>query len=317
MTSSTPTVQPIASDLTDRADEAYSDLPPETRQSILGELKEIVSDLRHSRDLIYQLTLRDIRVRYKQALFGFGWAVLIPAAVVFAGMVVRFALASAANRRFLTNEIAAMAVKSVPWGFFVGSINGTTASLLSNMALVTKVYFPREVLPLSSVLAQSFDSVIGAMLVAMVLPFLGVTPSIQLLWVPLLLILLWLFVLAAGLFLSCANVFFRDVKYLVQVFLMFGIFVTPVILDAPVYGHRGSQWMMLNPIAPLLEGLRLTIIEHQNLLHEIPAPATHAIKPFIFWHPWFLAYSAAWAIGGLLLSSVLFHRTERQFAEIV
>jgi ABC-type polysaccharide/polyol phosphate export permease len=287
------------------------------RHGVWGDLREIVSELVSTRDLVTQLTLRDIRVRYKQAVFGFGWAVLIPAAVVLAGMVIRFALATAANRKFVTAEVASMAIKSVPWGFFVGSINATTASLLSNITLVTKVYFPREVLPLSAVAAQTFDSTIGALLVALVLPFLGITPSLQLLWVPLLLVLLWLFVLAAGLFLSCANVFFRDVKYLVQVFLMFGIFVTPVILDATMYGHRGSQLMMMNPIAPLLEGLRLAIVDHRNLLQEVVAPPTRATQAFVFWHPWFLAYSAAWAIGGLVFSSVLFHRTERRFAEIV
>jgi ABC-type polysaccharide/polyol phosphate export permease len=291
-------------------------LPPENRRTIFGDLKEIVTELSTTRDLIHQLTLRDIRVRYKQAVFGFGWAVLIPAAVVCAGLVVRFALATAANRRFLTSELAAMAIKSVPWGFFVGSINASTASLLGNMALVTKVYFPREVLPLSSILAQSFDSMIGAVLVVLLLPFIGVTPSIQLLWVPLLLVLLWILVLAVGLFLACANVFFRDVKYLVQVFLMFGIFITPVILDATVYGHRGSQLMMLNPIAPILEGLRLAIVDHQNLLVEVVA-TTKATEPFVFWHPWFLGYSAAWAFGGLFFSAILFHRSERRFAEIV
>ena len=293
-------------------------LPPETRRTILGDVKEIVSELSQTRDLVHQLTLRDIRIRYKQAVFGFGWAVLIPAAVVGAGLVVRYALAASSGRRFLTTEIAYMAVKSVPWGFFVGSINSATGSLLSNLTLVTKVYFPREVLPLSGILAQSFDSLIGGALVLLLLPFLGVTPSMQLLWVPLLALLLWIFALAAGLFLSCANVFFRDVKYLVQVFLMFGIFITPVILDATAYGHRGSQWMMLNPIAPLLEGLRLAIVDHKNLLFEVAAPPTAANpRGFIFWRPWMLGYSAAWAFGGLLFSAILFHRSERRFAEIV
>lgn len=292
-------------------------LPEESRPSIFRDFREIVSELATSRDLIHQLTLRDIRVRYKQAIFGFGWAVLIPAAVVCAGLVVRFALAESAGRRFLSSELASMAIKSVPWGFFVGSINGATASLVSNMTLVTKVYFPREVLPLSAVLSQTFDSAIGLLLVALVLPFIGVRPSVQLLWVPVLLLMLWVFVLATGLFLACANVFFRDVKYLVQVFLMFGIFVTPVILDATAYGHRGSQWMMLNPIAPLLEGLRLTVVEHRSLTTEIIAPATKATQAFVFWHPWFLIYSAVWAIGGLLVMSILFHRSERRFAETV
>jgi ABC-type polysaccharide/polyol phosphate export permease len=300
------------------ADQPQESLPPEVRRTVLGDLKEIAAELAQTRDLVHQLTLRDIRIRYKQAVFGFAWAVLIPAAVVCAGLVVRYALAASSGRAFNRSEIANMAIKSVPWGFFVGSINAATNSLLGNLTLVTKVYFPREVLPLSGILAQTFDSAIGAVLVSLLLPFLGVSFSIQLLWVPVLLVMLFVYVLAAGLFLSCANVFFRDVKYLVQVFLMFGIFVTPVILDATAYGHRGAPLMMLNPLAPMLEGLRLAIVDHHNLLSVAYAQPTR-LNPdgFVFWRPWYLAYSAAWAFGGLLVSAIMFHRSERRFAEIV
>jgi len=116
-------------------------------------------------------------------------------------------------------QLAGMAVKAVPWAFFVGCVSTGTSSLVSNTSLVTKIYFPREVLPLSTVLAQTFDSLIGGTLIACVLPFFGVRLSVELLWVPVLLALLWMFALAAALFLSRANLFFRDVKYMVQVFL--------------------------------------------------------------------------------------------------
>jgi lipopolysaccharide transport system permease protein len=285
---------------------------PEVRRTVLGDLREIVAEMRHCGDLVQQLTLRDIRIRYKQAALGFAWAILVPAAVVFAGIAVRVAIAYASGRHLERGQLAGMAVKAVPWAFFVGCLNSGTSSLVGNTALVTKIYFPREVLPLSAVLAQTFDSVIGLILITLLLPFFGVTPSVQLLWVPVLLLLLWTLAFAAALFLSRANLFFRDVKYIVQVFLTFGIFVTPVILDAPMYGPRGSPIMMLNPMAPILEGLRLSVVYHRNLLEPVSAPAG-----FPFWHPWHLAYSAAWAFGGLLISLVLFHRSERRFAEVV
>src|SRR3982751_5293454 len=248
---------------TDRVAGAYrtsSDVPPDVRHTILGDAREIVEELRHSGDLIRQLALRDIRVRYKQAIFGFAWAILIPAAVVLAGMAVRVAVAYAAGRHTDMSQLAGMAVKAVPWAFFVGCLSTGTSSLVSNTSLVTKIYFPREVLPLSTVLAQSFDSLIGGTLIACALPFFGVRLSVELFWVPVLLMLLWTFALAAALFLSRANLFFRDVKYMVQVFLTFGIFVTPVILDAPMFGERMSHYIMLNPIAPILEGLRLSVV---------------------------------------------------------
>jgi ABC-type polysaccharide/polyol phosphate export permease len=284
---------------------------PVVRRTIVGDLREIVAELRSCRDLVHQLTLRDIRIRYKQAVFGFAWALLIPAAVVLAGMAIRVAVAYNSGGNVQVAQLGGMAVKAVAWAFFVGCLGTGTASLVSNLSLVTKIHFPREVLPLSSVLAQSFDSVIGGVLVALMLPFLGVTASLQLLWVPVLVVLLWCLALAAALFLSRANLFFRDVKYMVQVFLTFGIFITPVILDAPMFGPKGARILMLNPIAPLLEGLRLSIVSHHNLLQPLVAPAG-----FLFWRPWYLAYSAAWAIGGLLISAILFHRSEPRFAEV-
>ena len=290
----------------------HTEEAPEVRRTVLGDLREIVAEMRHCGDLVQQLTLRDIRIRYKQAALGFAWAILVPAAVVFAGMAVRVALAYASGRHLDRVQLAGMAVKAVPWAFFVGCLNTGTASLVGNTALVTKIYFPREVLPLSAVLAQTFDSLIGLILITLLLPFFGVTPSVQLLWVPVLLLLLWTLAFAAALFLSRANLFFRDVKYMVQVFLTFGIFVTPVILDAPMYGPRASRIMMLNPMSPILEGLRLSVASHHNLLEPLNAPAG-----FPFWHPWYLAYAAAWALGGLLISLVLFHRSERRFAEVV
>ena len=231
-----------------------------------------------------------------------------------AGMVIRYAVAYSNGRGMQTSALAGMAVKAVPWAFFVGCLNTSTPSLVANMSLVTKIYFPREVLPLSTVLAQTFDSSIGLLLVSLTLcvPFFGVTPSIQLLWVPVLLLLLWLLALGAGLFLACANLFFRDVKYLVQVFVTFGIFITPVILDISAYGPKIAPYMMLNPVSPILEGLVLTIVAHHNLLDPFVTRTG-----FETWHPWYLAYSALWAVGGLLLSSLFFHRSERRFAEIV
>jgi ABC-type polysaccharide/polyol phosphate export permease len=282
------------------------------KRTIIGDLRTVVREVLERRDLVRQFVLRDIRVRYKQAVFGFAWALLVPCMIIVAGLAVRIAIAHAAGLSLTTNQVAGMAVKSVPWAFFVGCIGAGTLCLTANLALVTKVYFPRLVLPLSSVLAQSFDSLIGLALLTVVLPVLGVTPSWQLLWVPLLLVLLWTLALTLAVFLSCANLFFRDVKYLVQVFLTFGIFVTPVLVEAGMFGKRIAPIVMLNPVAPILEGLRLSVVVHHNLLENYTGS-----KGFVVWQPWYLAYVAAWAFGGLVLSVIMFHRSERRFAELV
>lgn len=294
-----------------RATPIAESVPLGRSRSVIRDIGEIVREVSGSRDLLQQLVKRDIRVRYKQAVFGFAWAVVVPLAVVMAGLTVRAAMAATSGRALNVAQIAGVAVKSLPWAFFVGCLNTATPSIVSNVNLVTKIYFPREVLPLGAVLAQTFDSSIGAGLVLLLLPFLGVHPTFALLWVPVLILMLWVFCLAAALLLSCANLFFRDVKYIVQVFLSFGIFMTPVLLDAPMYGRTGSQWIMLNPVAPILEGLRLAIVERHNLLLPLAAP-----QGFPFWTPGYLVYSAVWAFGGLLVTAIIFHRAEEHFAEL-
>ena len=289
-----------------------SDADP-ARKSALADLREIVSDLWQGRELLQQLTLRDIRIRYKQAVMGFGWSIFMPIMIVLSGALVRLAMSHVSGLPFDAKQVAALAVKALPWAFFVGSIGFATASLTANIQLVTKVYFPREVLPLSSTLAQCFDAAIGLATLVVVLPFLGVRPSVALLWVPVLLLLLVLFTSAAALFLSCANLFFRDVKYIVQVLLTFGIFFTPVFFEPSMLGARASRLVMLNPLSPMLEGLRLCVVEGHNLLAALPATAAGAVV----WSPWYLAYAAAWAVLGLLFSALLFHRAEFVFAEYV
>jgi lipopolysaccharide transport system permease protein len=293
-----------------------STLPVERRRSLLGDLHEIaVDELWKYRELLYQLMLRDIRIRYKQAVMGFAWAILMPALIVAAGTLVRFAMAYVGGGHVSHNAIAGMAVKALPWAFFVGAIGFATTSLTGNLPLVSKIYFPREVLPLSATLAQSFDSTIGAVTVGIALPLLGVHYGLTALWAPVLAVLIFCTTAGAALFLGCANLFFRDVKYIVQVLLTFGIFFTPVFFEPRMFGPLGARAMMLNPLAPLLEGLRLSVVEGHNLL--VPLVLATPKGDVIVWSPWYLAYGAAWAILGLIASVLVFHRTEGKFAEYV
>lgn len=282
----------------------------------VADLREIAVDLWNFRELLSQLARRDIKIRYKQAVMGFGWAVFMPILIVLAGLIVRFAIAYAGGQPIDRADAGALALKGLCWSFFVGTLGFATGSLTANITLVTKVAFPREVLPLSSLLAQGFDSLIAAAAILLVLPFLGLALTPALLWIPTLLLLLVLLTAAASLVLSCANLFFRDVKYIVQVLLTFGIFFTPVLFDATVLGQRGAELIMLNPVAPLLEGLRLAAFGGHSLLEpvvELSAKGT----PIMVWQPWYLLYATAWSAGGLAAGAVLFHRAEYAFAEFV
>jgi ABC-type polysaccharide/polyol phosphate export permease len=275
----------------------------------------VVADVIGARDLLRHLVRRDIRVRYKQSAMGLAWVLLMPTLVVFSGMIVRLAVAQHGGAPLDRAVVGGLALKSVPWGFVVGGLGFATASLVTNQNLVTKIYFPREVLPLAALLTQGFDSGLALLAVIVALPFLGLTVGPALLWVPLLLVLLFLQVLAAGLILSCGNVFFRDVRYIVQVVLTFGIFFTPVFYEPAMLGAQGSLLVMLNPVAPLLEGLRLVAIEGHDLL--TPLTVSSGTELLYAWRPWYLLYSAAWAVGGLGVATPVFRNSVTSFAEYI
>ncbi len=293
-------------------------------ESLLGGLAEMVRELIQYRELLGQMVLRDVRIRYKQAIMGFGWAVFMPLMIVGAGFLVKYAMARMSGTDLHAAAFSGMTVKALGWAFFVGAIGFSANSLTGNISLVTKIYFPREVFPLSAVLTQAVDSLIGsAFLAVFLLTVLGVGFSTQQLWLIPLLAALLMLTTAAALALSCANVFFRDVKYLVQIVVSFGIFFTPVFYEPESFGPLGCRLMMLNPLAPLLEGMRLAAvghidqfnqITHVNLLNTLTVGAGGEI---LAWTPWYLVYSLAWAVLGLLVSWRVFHKLEFVYAEYI
>lgn len=265
----------------------------------------ILRDLWSSRELLDQLVRRDVRLRYRQAVMGFAWALLMPALTICAGLVIKGALASAGGA---SPSLAGIALKAWAWAFFAGAMNFATMSLLTNISLVTKIWFPREVLPLSAVLAQCVDSFIGLVILAVVMPLLGLTISWSILWLPILLVLLLMFTTGLAFLFACANMFFRDVKYILQVLLTFGIFFTPVLLE-PAQMGRYAEIVMLNPLSPVLEGLRLAVTGGHNLLTPLDVGGAVA------WRPWWLVYSAVWSILLLWGGLRFFRGSAARFAE--
>jgi ABC-type polysaccharide/polyol phosphate export permease len=239
----------------------------------------------------------------------------MPCLIVLSGLIIRYAMAQISGQSLAARDIANIAVKGVGWAFFVGALGFATASLIGNSNLVTKIYFPREVLPLSSVAAQGFDTSIGLVTLVIILPLLGVRFHASFVWVPLLLLLLVLFTTGVSLFLSCANLFFRDVKYIVQVVLMFGIFFTPIFFEPAMLGPRGALLVTINPLTGILEGLRLAVVDGRDLLH----PITTVVKGTerVIWTPWELLYSAVCAVGSVLGATMMFRRLQHLFAEYV
>src|SRR5262249_46336401 len=155
-----------------------------------------------------QLVLRDLRVRYKQAALGLAWAVFMPILIVMSGVLVRFAISQVTGNPFDRSTVLTLMLKGLAWGFFVAAIGVATPSLTGSGNLITKVYFPREVLPLAAITAAGVDSMIGSIIFVLLFPFLGVALTASALWAPVLVVLFVVLTVGIGVFLSCANVFF-------------------------------------------------------------------------------------------------------------
>jgi lipopolysaccharide transport system permease protein len=273
-------------------------------------IRTILRDLWTSRELFQQLTQRDLKLRYRQAVMGFAWALFLPALTITAGLILRMAFTKSGS--VAAPSLGGIAIKSWAWAFFAGAMNFATISLLSNASLVTKIYFPREVLPLASIVAQGVDSLIGlaTLLLAGFWPPMGFHWSIELLWIPLLLASLLLLTTGLAFLFACANLFFRDVKYILQVLLTFGIFFTPVLFDPATFGPKYSKLMMVNPLAPILEGLRLTLVERSSLLEVI-----RMADGTLVWSPWYLVYALVVGLAATLIGMVAFRKSAAYFAE--
>jgi ABC-type polysaccharide/polyol phosphate export permease len=215
------------------------------------------------RDLLYMLTWREIKVRYKQTVMGMLWAVLMPLVIVCAGLVVRFAFAKVSGTPLALSDLTSVTVKAVPWAFFVSALRFGTNSLISNTDLITKVYLPRVIFPLAAVFSQLVDLLIAGVVVSLFLVVVGTGFSVYLLWLPVLLAPLIVLAVAFAIVLSAASLFFRDVKYIVEVFLTFAIFFTPVFYDSSLFGPW-APLLLLNPVSPLLEGLSTAVILHRS-----------------------------------------------------
>lgn len=256
------------------------------------------SELVHRRDLLYMIVWREIRVRYKQSIMGYMWAIFIPMVIIMAGMVVRYAFSILTGKPLDISILATVTVKSLPWAFFISSFRFASLSLIGNANLVTKIYMPREIFPIAAVLSQLVDFTVASLTLAVILAVLQIGVSVHLLWMPVFVLSLIVLAMGLGLFLSAACLFFRDVKYLVEVFITFAIFFTPVFYEAEMFGEWANV-ILLNPVAPILEGLNATIVQHR--------------APDLIW----TLYSVMFSVATFLFGFSVFKKWEGSFAESI
>ena len=257
-----------------------------------------IQELLEHRDLLYMLTWREVKVKYKQSIMGMLWAVLMPLVIVSAGLIVRYAFATVSGTPLALSDLTSVTVKAVPWAFFVSTLRFGTNSLVANTNLVTKIYLPRLVFPLAAVFSQLIDFFVAGVVVGVFMVVARAGLSVHLFWLPLLVGALIVLAAALAIMFSAASLFFRDVKYIVEVFLTFAIFFTPVFYESALFG-RWAPLLLVNPVSPLLEGISNIVV-----LHHGPSP---------LW----LAYSLVFTGVLFTVALAMFKKLEPFFAESV
>jgi len=249
------------------------------------------------RELFYFLTWRDIKIRYKQTILGVLWAVIQPVftMVVFTVFFGRLGQLPSDGLPYPIFYLSAL----LPWIYFSTALPLSANSLVSNTNLLTKVYFPRIILPASAIIGGLFDFLLGTALLAGLLGYYGIRPTLAVILWPLCVVMLIVFTLGVGMILAALNVKYRDVKYAVPFAIQLWLFVTPVIYPISMIPERFRIWMMLNPMSGLIEAFRSV------LLPSRPAD-------------WLLiSVSIAASLLIFALGFLYFTKTEKAFADVV
>lgn len=216
-------------------------------------------DLWIYRELVFFMIWRDIKVRYKQTMLGAAWAVIQP---VMTMLVFNFIFNGVAK---VSSDGVPYPIFSytalLPWGLFVAALNNASRSLTSNSNMVTKIYFPRLVLPVASVLSGLVDFAISFVILILLMIYYKVTPAWNVLWaLPLFLLLAIVAALGVALWLSAINVKYRDVNYALPFLTQFWLFVTPVAYSASVISPKWRLLYSLNPMAGVVNGFRWALL---------------------------------------------------------
>lgn len=247
------------------------------------------------RELLLSLVKRDIKVRYKQTFLGIAWAMFTPMATMF---IFTFVFSKIVNISTGSIPYPIFAYCGIlPWTFFAGSLSAATVSLVANANLVTKIYFPREILPLAVIISKFVDFCIASVILVGLMFFYNINFQYTLLLLPFVFIIQLVLMTGLSLLLSVGNLFFRDVKYIFDVLIILWMFVTAVIYPINVSSPALQRILMLNPMTPLLNAYRSLILEGR-----FPQAGP-------------LLLAAVISIAIFFIGAALFHKTEHLFAE--
>jgi lipopolysaccharide transport system permease protein len=248
------------------------------------------------RELLYFLTLRDIKVRYKQTALGAAWAIIQPLfmMLVFSLFFGRLAKVPSDGIPYPVFTFCAL----LPWQLFAHALTESSNSLVANERLITKVYFPRLMVPLAAVLGGLVDFAVAFVILLIMMAYYGIVPTWAIVTLPAFILLSILTALGVGLWLSALNVKYRDVRYTINFLIQFWLFATPVAYPSSIVPERWRTLYGLNPMAGVVEGFRWALLGKQ------PPGALLAVS---------VGVVIAILIGGLYY----FRRMEQEFADVV
>jgi lipopolysaccharide transport system permease protein len=228
--------------------------PSLMRLNLVANLMKLV----HYRDLLYTLSVHRIKVRYKQSLLGASWAILQPLSMmlIFTIIFSLFARMPSEGAPYALFAYAAL----LPWTYFSTSLANGTSGLVSHTQLVTKVYFPREILPISYVIAALFDFLIASVVLVGLMAYYRVQPTLKILYAVPIILILTCFATAMSLLFSATQVRFRDIGVAVPLLLQLWMFATPVIYPLSAVPARLRPLYSLNPMVGVIENFRQTIL---------------------------------------------------------
>ena len=253
-------------------------------------------DLWNYRDLLYILAARDVKVRYKQTIFGVAWAILQPlfTMLVFSLFFGRFAGIPSDGIPYPLFAYVGLLM----WGFFSSALTKSGISLVANANLITKVYFPRMIVPISAVFSGLVDFLVASVFLIILMIYFGVGLSVNILMLPFLVLLTSLLAIGLGLWMAGLNVKYRDVGQALPFLIQLGFFVSPIIYPVSIVPEKWRWVMAFNPVTGLIEGYRAAFFG----------------KPF----DWFsLAISVAITVAVLVYATFAFSRMEDEFADVI
>jgi len=256
-----------------------------------------LSELWEYRELLYFLIWRDIKVRYKQTALGASWAIIQPfmTMVVFSLFFGHLGKMPSDGVPYPIFTFAAL----VPWSFFANGLSNSSNSLVGSSHLITKVYFPRLVVPLASAVSGIVDFLIAFGVLIVMMLYYGLVPTANIVWLPLFVLLAFVTSLGVGLWLSALNVEYRDVRYIVPFVTQFWLFATPIAYPSSLLHEPWRTIYGLNPMVGVVEGFRWALLR----TNAAPGPI--------------IAASSAAALFILVTGAFYFRRMEKTFADIV